>query len=83
MMPLTPEELALDVSAKLDETDLAITLLKNSKLDIPDEAIELRTIMRRCLWAERQLAEIDKLRECQDGYEAIRKLFFYKYGHNG
>lgn len=45
-------ELAMDIAAKLAETDVAINYLASQSIDIPAEAIELRTIMRRCIVAE-------------------------------
>lgn len=51
MIELTDEERALDIQGIYDETDVAIQILKN----VPREAIEMRTILRRCIVAEELL----------------------------
>lgn len=59
--PLAQEKTQmLDVSKRLADTVQAIELLKASKLDVPEEAHEMREIMERCVAAE---AERDRLRQ--------------------
>lgn len=56
--PLTEAERALDLNAKLHETDVGIAYLRGSGVAIPEEAIEIRAIIRRALVAEAALARV-------------------------
>ena len=55
---LTKEEMSLDIVAKLRETEAAIEVLPKLGMEVPEEAYELRTVMRRCIAAEQALKDI-------------------------
>ncbi len=57
----TQEDLALDLSTKLDETNTAIAYLSSRGEQIPEEAYEIRAILRRALLTEYKLKKIQEV----------------------
>lgn len=77
MIELNAIELALDIPAKLAETESAINALSSMVPSIPSEAIELRTIMRRAVAAEErwnQLMGCNLNKQLIDGFPRRQKL---------
>ena len=54
-MELNPIELQMDLNEKLRETETAISAFGQLGMEVPPEAIEIRTIIRRAIAAEEQL----------------------------
>ncbi len=48
----THDDFAIDTKAKLAETIEAIAFLKSQGVSVPEEATEIRGILRRCIQAE-------------------------------
>lgn len=65
----TQADLALDLVAKLNETEQAISYLRMTGNEVPDEAHEIAGILRRAIAAEREREGL--LKVC----ETVRMLF--------
>ena len=59
-MELTQEELSLDLPAKLKETEIALDYLAKNigTNNIPPEAYEVRSILRRAIYAEEKVKQL-------------------------
>ena len=70
----------LDVESKLTETDAAIKQLQAAGVAVPEEAVELREIMQRCVTAERLVATNmeSQLSLGKEAYEAYARHTGFK-----
>ena len=65
----------LDLTTELKETDEAIALLRTRGIRVPEEAVELQEILRRCVAAELRCGEVDDTGKGigQQAYEAYAR----------
>lgn len=85
---LTAEDRALDVRKEYEDTRIAIEFLKNSRLEVPEEAGVMLSLMKRCIAAEETIAAIAKRTEqwcrhegqCGEAESALRSCFAWSHG---